>query len=311
MRKQFLLLTFFALLSGQFSAQAQLRKASDYFPLKVGNMWEYDHPRQAQFQLFEVIKDTLISDTVRVYEVSRSSKLGNGPWVTGAPYFYHYNSDSTIVFRDDFVLPQSPYSGFPMLDTQRDLNSKWIYGCGDIACAYAITDTGSAAFWGQIKHWADIYEVDAYQDSLEKIKRSLRFVSGVGPVIFDVDTLTYAKINGIQYGTIVSVRDSHFEVAPILKKVVVKITPNPVYKTAIVNIASNSQQETNVRIINILGQTVRTLFDDRITIGQKIISWDGKDDYGSNLVNGVYFVVAITQSKIESYKFIYLRGDIK
>ncbi len=99
------------------TSNAQLRKASEYFPLQAGNVWEYDHIYETQLQLFEVINDSLIADSVLIYEVERKSKLGDGPWVTGASYFYHYNADSTIVYRDDVEFPRTPYTGIPIIDT--------------------------------------------------------------------------------------------------------------------------------------------------------------------------------------------------
>lgn len=148
MRKQFILLTLFVLLSGQFSAQAQIRKASDYFPLQIGNVWQYDNTNEAEYLFYEVVSDTMIGDSVRVYKAKRSGLKGNDlePF-EGAPYYYHYNIDSTVVYRNDFEFPQAPYSGLPLIDTRGGVGHRWLHIAGDCICTFAVTDTGFAAIF--------------------------------------------------------------------------------------------------------------------------------------------------------------------
>lgn len=50
------------------TTNAQLRKASDYFPLQVGNIWEYKpNPDFYPDRHIEIVSDTVVADTQRVY----------------------------------------------------------------------------------------------------------------------------------------------------------------------------------------------------------------------------------------------------
>ena len=113
MRKQFILLTLFVLLSGHISAQAQLRKASDYFPLRVGNAWQYKpNPDFYPDRHIEIVEDTLLSDTLRIYKAL--IKYTDNPNAGVGFNYYHYSSDSTVVYHYvDF--PETPTTGLPII----------------------------------------------------------------------------------------------------------------------------------------------------------------------------------------------------
>ncbi len=189
---------------------AQLPKASDYFPLQVGNVWEYDHPYQTMFQLFEVVSDTLIEDSVLVYKIDRKSMFSDGIWVTGAPYYYHYNPDSTVIYSDDIIAPQTRYTGLPIIETGYGIGHRTQYLIGDCYCTFAVTDTGSVLVYGRHLPWLEFNTINAEIDSIV-IDPTFhwRYVAGIGPTEIGNDTLVYAKINGVEYGTPMSVKVEH------------------------------------------------------------------------------------------------------
>jgi len=54
--------------------------------------------------------------------------------------------------------------------------------------------------------------------------------------------------------------------------------------------AANGQMENiNIQIYNSLGQRVRTLVNEAMSIGEYSITWDGKDDNGRRIATGTYF----------------------
>jgi len=68
-----------------------------------------------------------------------------------------------------------------------------------------------------------------------------------------------------------------------------------------------NQRHVEVTIINILGQTVRTLVNESQSGGTHIINWDGRDNDGSLVPSGVYFYVLDTDGQRLNRKLLLLK----
>ncbi|MEQ1834287.1 MAG: FlgD immunoglobulin-like domain containing protein, partial [Candidatus Eisenbacteria bacterium] len=62
-----------------------------------------------------------------------------------------------------------------------------------------------------------------------------------------------------------------------------------------------------VRMIDLAGRHVRTLTRGTAEAGRQVIAWDGRDDSGRNVANGVYFLVARTGGAESKLKLVVLR----
>ncbi len=60
-------------------------------------------------------------------------------------------------------------------------------------------------------------------------------------------------------------------------------------------------------IYNVMGRKIRTLMDTMVSSGQVTIRWDGKDEAGETLPNGIYFYRAISGGHVTTNKFILMR----
>ena len=60
-------------------------------------------------------------------------------------------------------------------------------------------------------------------------------------------------------------------------------------------------------IIDIRGRIVRTLIDNEIRFGYQSIVWDGSNDDGDLVSNGVYFYQIRTKSFTEAGKLVLLK----
>lgn len=145
-----------ALLAGGFfsTCWAQLPKAAEFLPLKVGNIWQYQ--RYDGFGVpyqWEVIADSLLGDSLLVCQIL-GTDLAEPRAPEGFGYF-NYNLDSSIVYRHS-AFPENPYLGFPMIDTRNGLDGRWTWLFGDFLGTLAITDTGSVSFFGQMRKWAEV-----------------------------------------------------------------------------------------------------------------------------------------------------------
>jgi hypothetical protein len=68
-------------------------------------------------------------------------------------------------------------------------------------------------------------------------------------------------------------------------------------------------RDENVRLLifNIRGALVRTLIDGRVQAGQHEIQWDGRDQWGSRVATGVYFVWFEAGNYIEKKKMLLIQ----
>jgi flagellar hook assembly protein FlgD len=65
--------------------------------------------------------------------------------------------------------------------------------------------------------------------------------------------------------------------------------PNPFNMETIISYALSREANVELVIYNVLGEKVRTLVDEHQAAGMKKVSWDGKDDRGSEVSSGYYF----------------------
>jgi hypothetical protein len=89
--------------------------------------------------------------------------------------------------------------------------------------------------------------------------------------------------------------------------------PNPFNPTTSLLFSVGQQQSSidsehiTITIYNIKGQKVRNLVDNVFSIGEHAVIWDGTDDSGQKLSNGVYLYQLKTETKQEVKKMILLK----
>lgn len=65
--------------------------------------------------------------------------------------------------------------------------------------------------------------------------------------------------------------------------------PNPFNPSTTIEFFVPKADQVQLVVTNILGQTVRTLYNGKATAGQQKFTWDGRSDAGAKLASGVYF----------------------
>lgn len=293
-------------------AYAELPKASDYFPLQIGNKWQYRRTYSSgQFtgspdRFLEIVSDSLVGDTLLVY-ISKwtslqrpdSTKIGYG--------YYYYNEDSTIVYRNWNYPRKPPFPGMPWLDTGHGIGHRWRFWWGDAIYTFAVTDTGSAEIFDRNMSWLDVYSVDPRYDSLVVTTVHARFVKGLGPVRWGLDTLVYAQINGVEYGTKVNVDHNPQAMEQNPDGFELQVYPNPFNESTTIHFNRISSQHIQIQIYDMLGRSVRTIPVSSGLVGPVTVRWDGKDDQGNVLASGLYWVMLKQKNQFESQKILYLK----
>ena len=65
--------------------------------------------------------------------------------------------------------------------------------------------------------------------------------------------------------------------------------PNPFNPQTIIEYSLPEVSHVNIAVFNILGQKVKVLKDEVEGVGYKMVTWDGKDESGSEVASGIYF----------------------
>ena len=81
--------------------------------------------------------------------------------------------------------------------------------------------------------------------------------------------------------------------------------PNPFNPTTRIQFGMDKQQQARLTVCDLMGRTVRTLFDGVKAAGQHQAEWDGKNESGSPVPSGVY-VCRLTAGQMTSIKKIIL-----
>jgi len=65
--------------------------------------------------------------------------------------------------------------------------------------------------------------------------------------------------------------------------------------------------DATVRVYNIAGRRLRTLTPMPDGLGQRIVSWDGRDDKGHFLPSGVYLFRLSSNGRVSDRKCVFIR----
>ncbi|MBW6513489.1 MAG: T9SS type A sorting domain-containing protein [Candidatus Syntrophosphaera sp.] len=87
----------------------------------------------------------------------------------------------------------------------------------------------------------------------------------------------------------------------------VKASPNPTVKGTTISFELKAPASATVRIYNARGQAIRTLVQDQMLSGTQSINWDGNDQQGRKVSNGVYFARISAPALNASQKIIVIK----
>jgi Tol biopolymer transport system component len=76
--------------------------------------------------------------------------------------------------------------------------------------------------------------------------------------------------------------------------------PNPLNNNASISFSLKETEIIHLSIYNLKGQLIRTIVDERLGVGNHVYSWNGKDQDGNEVKNGIY-LYKISGSKGEHY----------
>jgi len=83
--------------------------------------------------------------------------------------------------------------------------------------------------------------------------------------------------------------------------------PNPFNPNTVIRYQMPVTSRARIEVFNILGATVRVVFDGLAPAGENEVVWDGRDDAGQPTASGVYFYRLTADNYTETKKMMLLK----
>ena len=91
-------------------------------------------------------------------------------------------------------------------------------------------------------------------------------------------------------------------------KINLKTYPNPFNNSVRISFLSNNNKLKEIRIYDMMGVLVRSLYFRNIIKGDNYIFWDGKNDLGKTSTSGIYFINLIQGFEtLNTQKVLFLK----
>lgn len=83
--------------------------------------------------------------------------------------------------------------------------------------------------------------------------------------------------------------------------------PNPFNPSTNIGLSLPQRQEVTLRVFNLLGQEVKTVFQGELDQGRHVLTWNGDNNAGESVASGVYFYRLETKEFTQSKKMMLLK----
>lgn len=273
-------------------AFSQLPDSLNYFPVHVGDVWQYRSAFTNEIKFNRYVDSMKIDSNKNTYVWTRS---GNEQLNFGGFKIDSASNVYNLYFQPDYI----------RYKLNADSGNSWIGGItGQDTTIITMIFNSYGYIYGKYVP-IKVYEFVLHRATGTTIWIGRDYLAqGFGLVQMDVEPsdvyqLSGAILNGIKYGTIVSVKENI--AMPELFELI-KNYPNPFNSSTKIFYSIAQQSSINLTIYDALGRKVETLVDGKLEKGNREISFNG-----SNLTSGVYFAVLQTGLKTLTHKLLLLK----
>lgn len=306
-----LLLALFICLACANSLQAQ--SESDYFPMHIGNKWTYEYHWEDRNHntLDSVITLSVVDSISKYYRFDR--------------YFLYYNifwGDSSLFkIKDKKVIRKVNGKDMAWYNFTANTGESWTIPVND----YKIFSPETLDVVAVLKSKTDVFILD--HDTLKNCYRfQFRFSKWIPDVspweelfapdiglvektagskywIWESYKLKKAIINDVRVS--IDVEQDHHQNVPSVF-FLTQNYPNPFQSRTRISyrVIAPSAVKVAVKIYNVTGQEIKTLIDGFQPPGLSYLTWDGKNNIGQDVSNGIYLCVLTTSDYHEMKKII-------
>jgi hypothetical protein len=261
----------------------------EFFPLQIGNYWEYEYQNTIQTSC-RIISDTFMDNKKQYFKICEI--------LIDAPQYFHYYyrrmDDSGNIYEYDLYKKCENI----ILKVSPKINEMW-------KCSFFSVDCDTCRYYGFILDTTRISSRryrKIFISDLPNTKGSISFgefhyLEGVGLIKSwyhgePAPTYIYkAIINGITVVDkgIIKVPE-YREIEPISYKLYQNY-PNPFNPNTKIKYAISTKENSRIRLIiyDLLGREIKILANGVSPPGEHELVWDGRNKYGNMVSSGIYF----------------------
>lgn len=277
---------------------AQVDPAISYYPLSVGDEWQYNVTNGVTFQYYLLVRtvgDTLMPNGKHYMQFNA---VADAPYTLGTSLYRRIDSVTACVYQ--YSTPAEI-----LMDSVRASPGDQVQDAiTPITCSLVDTST--------VLGIRTMVKVFKFSVAVGQIETDMTFADGFGIVHkVDYDTwnwpfpapttdLVYARINGREFGTFVSVPEpaSGFP----LQYSLLQNYPNPFNPSTTINYELPHASQVSLTVYDMLGREVSVLVNERREAGVHEVKFDG-----SGLASGVYFYRIQAGSFVQTKKLLLLK----
>ncbi len=297
MRKYYLIIIIFLSLTSQLLSQSSFL---DLYPLHIGNFWQYkitvysgfNNEDTTYYVNREVIKDTLVSNGL-IYKKVFDTRYG-----FFNPYNYlRVDSSTGCVYEYKWHLNEEY-----LIDSLGMMAGDTIFNGYGHMLECTLVDT--IEFFGGDRlrkhfslHVHPVFYRNKYAEGLGEIYRYDYFENIVAVEV--ISEITYAMINGEEFGQLVSVQKNTNEITSFYLS---QNYPNPFNPTTEVRYSIPQTSKIVIKVFDILGNEIETLVNEEKHIGTYELTWNAEQ-----LPSGIYFYRLQAGSFVETKKMVLMK----
>ena len=269
------------LLTGN-SLGGQNQTYSFYYPLNVGNFWEY-LVRPAFQETWEVIGDTLISNG-KLYHIVKQKVTGNTTF-----RYQRLSEENELLQFDQFKNAEKL-----LFNLKIKVGDTWnFYFTPFDSGFFKVTFLADTTLWGRKLKYAIIQDFTLPDSTRPLAPNDYWIADSIGIFYHGFEggfnKLQGAIINGKKFGVITTVESKKQQLP--LSTFIKQNFPNPYNAGTRIDYLISEPGFVVIRIYNAVGQEIRKLLETELSTGTHSITWDGKDNDGRIVGTGVYFYI--------------------
>jgi hypothetical protein len=255
------------------------QQEESYFPLAVGNSWEYDWDDGlgGGYKEYVSIVSKVLKPNGKYYYTFQSEYSNHLGYYLNS-YFRIDDSNNVYKYYDQ---TEKEYLSEKF---NAKIGELWItgrFGPSDAYKGCILYDT-TENIWNKVRQ----YKYVSYTIGLWF--QSIQFVKGIG--IYYISQEAYTRVTLNKFHIIpdgISNPKNSYEFTP--KVLLLNNYPNPFNPETKVKFIIKDNSNVILTIYDIIGREIKSLYEGQLYSGEHIFFWNGKDEHSQSVPSGVYF----------------------